>query len=98
MCSAAPAVGAPGGGPRCLLHKLWAEAGVPVGLLTCQLSSARRASPSRTMTHTEQRRVTLYRRESLEKLGLQYLDLYLVHWPVTGNKGDTLQPTLEVGR
>jgi methylglyoxal/glyoxal reductase len=27
--------------------------------------------------------------ESLEKLGLEYLDLYLVHWPVTGKFKDT---------
>ncbi|EFN52545.1 hypothetical protein CHLNCDRAFT_138982 [Chlorella variabilis] len=36
-------------------------------------------------------------RESLDKLGLDYLDLYLVHWAVTGNSGPRLEPPLEVG-
>ena len=30
---------------------------------------------------------------TLTDLGLQHLDLYLVHWPVTGVLGDTLQPS-----
>ena len=35
--------------------------------------------------------------ETLDKLQLEYLDLYLMHWPVTGNKGDTVTPSIKVG-
>ncbi len=31
-------------------------------------------------------------RETLSQLKLDYLDLFLVHWPVTGNEGDVLSP------
>lgn len=34
-------------------------------------------------------------RQTLSDLGLEYLDLYLVHWPVTGNEGPELIPPLE---
>lgn len=32
---------------------------------------------------------------TLKHLQLEYLDLYLIHWPVTGNVGPTLQPPIE---
>ena len=39
-------------------------------------------------------------RASLERLGLDFVDLYLIHWPVTTGKnarpGPTIQPPLEV--
>ncbi len=35
-------------------------------------------------------------RGSLDRLGLEYLDLYLMHWPLTGNKGPKVDPPLEV--
>ncbi|KAI8106531.1 hypothetical protein M9435_001074 [Picochlorum sp. BPE23] len=31
---------------------------------------------------------------SLRALKVDYLDLYLIHWPVTGNVGDTVQPSI----
>ncbi|KAI3430220.1 hypothetical protein D9Q98_004818 [Chlorella vulgaris] len=34
-------------------------------------------------------------RESLQQLGLEWLDLYLMHWPLTGNHGPELKPSLE---
>lgn len=34
-------------------------------------------------------------RDSLKQLKLDYVDLYLVHWPVTGQTGETLTPTTE---
>ena len=33
--------------------------------------------------------------KSLSELGLEYVDLYLMHWPVSGNKGPTVDPPLE---
>ena len=35
-------------------------------------------------------------RESLRKLQLDYLDLLLIHWPVTDQPGEDLRPTAEV--
>ncbi len=35
-------------------------------------------------------------RDSLKRLRLDYLDLYLIHWPVTGNKGESLIPPIKV--
>jgi alcohol dehydrogenase (NADP+) len=34
-------------------------------------------------------------RDSLKQLRLDYVDLYLIHWPVTGVPGETLTPTIE---
>ena len=34
-------------------------------------------------------------RKSLSNLGLEYIDLFLMHWPVAGNKGPTVNPPLE---
>ncbi|GAB4813893.1 hypothetical protein N2152v2_000939 [Parachlorella kessleri] len=34
-------------------------------------------------------------RGSLDRLGLEYLDLYLMHWPLTGNTGPKVDPPLE---
>lgn len=33
--------------------------------------------------------------ESLKKLGLTYVDLFLVHWPVTDQHGPTLEPPMQ---
>ncbi|KAK3254545.1 hypothetical protein CYMTET_36242, partial [Cymbomonas tetramitiformis] len=32
---------------------------------------------------------------SLRHLRLRHLDLYLIHWPVTGNSGDTVEPSIQ---
>lgn len=34
-------------------------------------------------------------KETLKDLKLSYLDEYLMHWPVTGNKGDKVDPPIE---
>ena len=34
-------------------------------------------------------------RKSLSELGLEFIDLYIMHWPIAGNKGPTVQPPLE---
>lgn len=34
--------------------------------------------------------------ESMKELQTDYLDLYLVHWPVTPHVGPTLEPSMEV--
>ena len=39
-------------------------------------------------------RVEAAARKSLAALRLEYLDLYLIHWPVTGNRGPSLVPSL----
>ena len=31
-------------------------------------------------------------RKCLKLLGMDYLDAFLIHWPITGNRGDTLTP------
>lgn len=33
-------------------------------------------------------------RDSLTQLGLDYVDLYLIHWPATGVTGETLTPSI----
>lgn len=33
--------------------------------------------------------------QTLSDLGVDYLDLFLIHWPVTGNVGDFLNPSIE---
>ena len=35
-------------------------------------------------------------RESLRKLRVEWVDLYLVHWPITDKPGPTLQPSMQV--
>lgn len=35
--------------------------------------------------------------ESMKELQTEYLDLYLVHWPVTPHKGSELTPSMKVG-
>ena len=37
-------------------------------------------------------------KESLGKLKLSYVDLFLVHWPVTDQHGPSLQPPMQVRR
>lgn len=32
----------------------------------------------------------------LKELQIEQLDLFLMHWPVTGNKGDTVEPPIQV--
>lgn len=32
----------------------------------------------------------------LKELQIEQLDLFLMHWPVTGNKGDTVEPPIKV--
>lgn len=39
--------------------------------------------------------VEAHLRDSLSQLQLDYVDLYLVHWPVTGVESETLTPALE---
>ena len=34
-------------------------------------------------------------RKSMKLLGVDYLDALLIHWPVTGNRGDTLTPPIK---
>ncbi len=34
--------------------------------------------------------------ESLERLGMDYVDLYLIHWPVPGLRGDTWKALIEL--
>ena len=36
-------------------------------------------------------------REQLKDLQTDYLDLYLIHWPLTGKAGPTLDPPIKVG-
>lgn len=44
--------------------------------------------------HAEVRKNCL---ESMKELQTEYLDLYLVHWPVTQHKGPALTPSMKVG-
>jgi diketogulonate reductase-like aldo/keto reductase len=37
-------------------------------------------------------------RQTLHELRLEQLDLYLMHWPVTENKGPTVDPPIHVRR
>lgn len=48
---------------------------------------------------TDHQRAEQALRESLKKLGVEYVDLYLMHWPVTmnGDGNDALFPTREDG-
>jgi alcohol dehydrogenase (NADP+) len=43
----------------------------------------------------EEDKVEPHLRETLAQLQLDYLDLYLIHWPVTHIKADTLTPSTE---
>lgn len=43
--------------------------------------------------HAEVRKNCL---ESMKELQTEYLDLYLVHWPVTPHKGPALTPSMKV--
>ncbi len=36
-------------------------------------------------------------REQLKDLKTSYLDLYLIHWPLTGKAGPSLDPPIKVG-
>lgn len=49
----------------------------------------------RQLWNADHSRVEEACRKSLSELGLDYIDLYLMHWPVTGNKGPKVEPPLE---
>ncbi len=34
--------------------------------------------------------------QTIKDLKAEYLDLYLMHWPLTGNKGKTVEPPIKV--
>lgn len=34
--------------------------------------------------------------QTIKDLQAEYLDLYLMHWPLTGNKGKTVEPPIKV--
>jgi len=36
--------------------------------------------------------------QTIKDLKAEYLDLYLMHWPLTGNKGKTVEPPIKVRR
>ena len=43
----------------------------------------------------EKSQVEPHLRDSLKQLQLDYVDLFLVHWPVTGIEGETLTPSMQ---
>ena len=32
----------------------------------------------------------------LQELALEYLNEYIIHWPIAGNEGDTVEPSIQV--
>lgn len=60
----------------------------------CLIPLTPRQKPCRNSDHAASR-VKAACQRSLKALRLDYLDLYLIHWPVTGIPGPELAPSLE---
>ncbi len=46
-------------------------------------------------THHAADKVLEAAKGSLADLQLEYLDLFLMHWPISGNKGPTVEPSIK---